>query len=106
MIFIFPSLRNNLHHNWDAVSFGLWTVERFSYTTAYHSDDKEVYEWVSLRQNIRDLPKVLRTSASFDLEEDFFACELGGAVLLELVGDTKREHQLKILRQKSYWRKL
>jgi hypothetical protein len=82
-IFIFPSLRSNLHHNWGAASSGLWTVERFSYTTAYHPDDKEVYEWVSLRQNIRDLPKVLRTAASFDLEEDFFACELGGAVLLE-----------------------
>ena len=83
MIFIFLSLRNNLHHNWDAVSFGFWTVERFSYITAYHPDDKEVYEWISLRQNIRDLPKVLCTAASFDLEEDFFACRLGGAVQLE-----------------------
>jgi hypothetical protein len=27
--------------------------------------------------------KVLRTAASFDLEEDFFACEFGGAVQLE-----------------------
>jgi hypothetical protein len=27
--------------------------------------------------------QVLRTAASFDLEEDFFACESGGAVQLE-----------------------